>query len=390
MLKDYAERLAHFDLFDPDQEKWDLLAYAREHCPVVHSDADGAGWLVTRFQDVRTVLENPAVFSARGAPPRPAPIKLPPLDADPPFQQELRKILNPYFGPGRLKKHEGSMRDLAASLVDGWATKGECEFIADFAIPFSAGVLARVIFNETNPDRVRGAVRTVSRAAEEASPEAIFDLAVLAGEYLDERGRSEERSDDVIDGLLFGTVGDGRMLTDDERVGAMITLFLGGLDTTRATFGNILGHVARDPALEGRLRRPGWDRRDLDEFIRLDSAVTVFGRTVVQPAVLGGIELRPGDRVIVHYASANRDESKFENANRLDFDTPRSGHAGFGLGVHRCLGSHLARIQLAIGFDEIFKRITAVRLQDPEGRIEYATGFVHGPERLPITFDPTS
>jgi cytochrome P450 len=392
---DMAERLSRFDVFDSDQRKWDDLAHARAHCPVVHTSADGGMWLVSRYDDVRAVLSDPATYSASGTPIRPSPLRLPPLDADPPLQPELRAILNPYFGPGRLKRFVPTMRALAAELVDAFAARGECEFITEFAIPYSAGVLARVIFDERDESRVVHAVRVVTTAAEESTSEAFFELALLAGQYLAEREESGERRDDLLDGVLHGTVSaepvaDGpadvtRRLSDDERIGAVITVLLGGLDTTRATFGNLVGHLARDPSLEARLRTPGWDRRDLDEFLRLDSAVTAFGRTVTRDTELAGVSLRAGERVLVHYASANRDERRFAHADRLDFDTARPGHAAFGIGIHRCLGSHLARIQLAVGVAELLARVTALRLTS---EIEYAPGFVHGPRTLPLRFAP--
>ncbi|WP_165618276.1 cytochrome P450 [Mycobacterium talmoniae] len=111
-----------------------------------------------------------------------------------------------------------------------------------------------------------------------------------------------------------------------------------------------------------------------------------MARVVTKDTVLGDVALAAGDRVLVHLASANRDSAKFEDPNHLRFDLHRGGHAGFGLGIHRCVGSNLAPVQIELAWDELLQRMTAFRLV-PGAEIEYATGQVHGPERMPITFE---
>jgi cytochrome P450 len=124
----------------------------------------------------------------------------------------------------------------------------------------------------------------------------------------------------------------------------------------------------------------------MDELLRFESPVAIMGRTVLQEVQLAGRQFAPGDRVIVNFGSANRDEQQYETADQLRFDLSRSGLVSFGLGIHRCLGSNLARLQLQIGFEELLAAITRLRLATDSG-VTYDTGMIHGPAALPLTFD---
>ncbi|MEZ0365821.1 cytochrome P450 [Mycobacterium sp. pUA109] len=241
------------------------------------------------------------------------------------------------------------------------------------------------MFDETDSAQIAEGVSIINRIAHDQSPEAIFDMAMLCAGYLERRGSSGEKRDDLLGALLTGTI-DGRLLTDEERLGVVIVLFFGGLDTTRAAIGNIMANLVADPSLEERLRSPSWVRQDMDEFLRFESPVTFMARVVTKDTVLGDVALAAGDRVLVHFASANRDSAKFEDPDHLRFDLQRGGTAAFGLGIHRCVGSNLARVQIELAWDELLQRMTAFRLE-PGAQIEYATGQVHGPERMPIRFE---
>jgi cytochrome P450 len=223
--------------------------------------------------------------------------------------------------------------------------------------------------------------------AVEATDEAFFELAVLAGQYIAEREANPVKRNDVLNAIATGTVGGGRPLTDEERLGVITVLFLGGLDTTRGAMGSIAYHLASRPELEQRLRDPAWIRQDMDEFIRLESPVGCLGRTATRDVELGGVAIKQGEQLLIRFDSANRDEARFEDASCLKFDAGRSSSAGFGLGIHRCLGSHFARIQIAIAFDELFKRVTNLRFVDPDAEVRWAAGIANGPEGLDLLFD---
>lgn len=367
--------------------RWAHYAQARAaQCPVPFSEAHGGQYHVTRYADVRFVLEHPELFSsAVPAPTNEAPVRLPPLDSDPPLQQEFRKILNPFLSRSYLMRFADQMRGIANEAIDGWIDRGSCEFITEFAMPYSSAVLATVVFDEADPARVTRARDITTRVGTVADAQSFVDLAVLAAEYLAERADGLTERDDILGAVARGTIG-GRPLTDEERLGVITVLFLGGLDTTRGALGSIAYQLATVPGLEERVRRPEWVRHDLDELLRRFSPVAVMARTVLADVELGGRRLRAGDRLVVHFDSANRDRDRFPGADELVFEPPRVSNALFGLGIHRCVGAHLARLQIEIGYTELLRRVTNLRLITPEP-VGFACGAALGPEELKVRFD---
>ena len=189
--------------------------------------------------------------------------------------------------------------------------------------------------------------------------------------------------------ITTGTVEDGnRTLTPEEQLGVLIVLFLGGLDTTRGAIGMIAHELAKDRSLETRLKDPIWHRQDMDELLRVASPVACLGRLVTQDTELNGVELKTGEQILVRFDSANHDPDQFEDADNVRFDLGRPGNAAFGLGIHRCLGAHLARVQIGVAFDVLLKRVTNVRLAEPEQDVHYIFGIARGPEKLELAFDP--
>jgi len=377
----------HLDLFDPSHSErlWEVLSYARTACPVLKTDADEGYYIITRYDDLRTVLEDPGTYSSVQAGLRGVPLPMPPLTEDPPRHIEYRRALNKYLSRSFLGRYAADVRDTARTLLDNLVPRGRFDFMTDYAIPFTSRNLARVILDDSNAERIQRAIAIATRISSEGDPQAFFDMAALAEEFLRDRADSGSQRDDVLSAIVNGTV-EGRPLTLQEQVGATMIMFTGGLDTTKAALGNIACHLAGDATLEQRLRDPEWIKADLDEFLRYESPITFMARTVTRDTELGGCPLKPGDRVAVHYASANRDESRFEHADRLDFDRRRNPHAAFGLGPHRCIGMHFARLQIEVAFGELLSRVTNLRIPQ-DAQVQTAVGIVLSPEHLPVTFD---
>lgn len=381
------ELAAHFDLFKTEHmvRRWDVLEYGRKHCPVIHTDADEGYYIVTRYEDVRAIAEDPATFSSQEPGLRGVPIPMPPLTEDPPRHNQFRSLLNRYFSRSFLLRYEDVMRASANEIIDAFIDAGRCELIHDFAIPFTAACLARVILDDDNQDRMAAAVVIASRIGSEGTPEAFFDMTEHSRACLQDRVASGRERDDVLSAIVSGTV-DGRPLTTEEQVGIVTVLFTGGLDTTKGAMGNIARHMATIPGIEQRLRDPNWVRRDLDEFLRFESPVSFQARTVTRDVVVNGCPMKAGDRLAIHFASADRDEVKFEHPDELRFDRERNPHAAFGLGIHRCIGAQFARLQIEIAFSELLRRAGNFRLPAGE-HAEMAPGVVLTPELLPLEFD---
>lgn len=389
-MQELDEVLRTFDIYNPEHadDRWELFRHARRECPLPFSDSYDGQYHVTRYEDAMFVLGHPELFSSADPfPTNAAPVRLPPLDADPPEHEDYRRVIDPYLRFSALKKSEAQIRAIANEYIDAWIERGGCEFVADFAMPFTAGVLATVVFDETDPDRLQRAIDCATAVATKADPESFMNLAVLCTEYLQERRDASDERDDVVSAIARGTL-CGREMTEEEQLGAVSMLFLGGLDTTRGAIGTIAHHLATVDGLEARLRAAEPPRFPLLlEIIRRYAPVAVSARTVLADVTLAGRELHAGDRLIVHFDAVNRDEARFDDPDELEFDTRRPTNLVFGSGIHHCVGINLARFQIELGFDELLRRVTRLRLADG-AQVGYAAGAALGPESLPLHFDP--
>jgi cytochrome P450 len=386
----YADVLSHLDIYDVGTSTIldETLRHARTHCPVSRSDANGGYHLVSRYADVTAVLGDDARFSSKGGkslPPRQL-LDMPPLDSDPPEHRSYRRLLNPFFSRRGLERHEPAIRQIARGLVDEFIGSGRVEVVDDFASPLTAATLCRVILNLDDDELMATARKRVEAIGEGNAAQAWVELTEFLTKLIRERKPASDRN--VLDAVLSGAI-DGTPLTDEQKLGIIIVLFLGGLDTTRAQIACIAHHLAIHPELEQRLRNPDWVRTDLDEFLRHDSVVTALARKVTAATELNGVALGSEDRLLIHYYSANHDAEQFERPDDLNFGRGRNPHVAFGLGIHRCLGSNLARLQIQVAFDELLARITRLRIA-PGARISLSPGVTRMPESLPLVFERLS
>lgn len=389
--RDYPALLSEFDLFSPEHVSWrdEAFAYAREHCPVVRTEAGTGFWLITRYEDMRRISEDWETFSSVNNAPSPTPVRLGPLDADPPMHTGLRRLLNPIFSRTFSLRFEDEMRATCRELIDGWVGDGRMDVIGQYSGPFVSRTLARMVFDEDDPERMARAIAVTDRVTHEGTPEAFMDLAMLSAEYLAKARANPPEREGVLRALVTGEI-DGAPVPEEEALGSLNVIFLGGLDTTKSAIGHIAYQLALHPELEERVRDPRWVRHDMDEFIRLQSPVCTYARTVTRDTELAGVPLKAGERVLIRWDSANRDDARFPDGSALRFDPPRpGGNAGFGLGVHRCLGAHLARVQIAVAFEELLARVTHLRLDcDPQDVI-WKPGIANAPESVPVRFERT-
>jgi len=391
-----ASSISDFNTFDPDHTrvKWAYFKQTQAgQCPVRHTAAAGGLWLVTRYEDVRAVLDDWQTFSSVNAPivetgpesgPA-APVLLFPLTYDPPIQTQVRELLNPLFSRKAVRAYEPAMRRAARDLIAGWVDRGSVELLAEFARPYIGTLLTAIIFAGMSPGDMAHAEELVHASAEHTSEESFSAIRDCAAEYLP-TARKLHLSDDTVVGRLLGASVEGRPVTDDEVTSGLMLLLLGGLGTTQAAIGSIAYRVCTNPGLESRLRDQQWVRRDLDEFLRLDAPVSCMARTATRDVELGGVHIRAGERVQIQYDAANRDERRFARPEELVLDEPRPGHLSFGSGVHRCMGSHLARLQIEVAFDELFSRIRDIRLA-PDADLVWVAGVDNCLREVPIEFD---
>jgi cytochrome P450 len=385
MNKSVPEILENLDLYADDQREHllDALAVARNECPVLHTSADGGYYVVCRYEDVRTVCEHPELFSSVQPGLRGVPVRVIPLDVDPPQHRAFRTFLNKYFSRSFLLRYEEQMRAIARDAIATFIDKGEVEVVGDYAVPFSAGSLAKIVFATDDQDLVDRGVAAVTRVARESTPET---FKVVAGVAMEAMAEVKDSQESVLAALVTAEV-DGRPLTLEERLGIVTVLLLGGLDTTRGMIVHIAYHLATRDDIEPILRTPDWWHAALDEFLRYETTVSFMARTVTQDTELAGTQLHAGDRLAVHFYAADRDPARYDRPDELVFDRPNKPSAAFGLGIHRCLGQSFARIQLAIAFEELLKRATNFRVKEgTEIRRQVGVGL-NSPYELWLTFD---
>lgn len=393
---DFDRMVDSFDVYDHDtaQHVFEVTKHARSRCPVTRSNAHGGYWLVTSYAEVRQALSDPATFSSSQGVgfPHHQTLMMPPIDFDPPLQKEFRRLLNPHFSRAGIAKYAGAIREIAVQTVEafagrGSAGRGTADLHNDFAAPFTAEVLARVILHVDDEDlfqRARAVASQISRHDPSQEGNKRAQLEQISEEVLDQRAASGARHGDCIDALLYGQV-SGRLLTRDERVGTLMILILGGLSTTNAALTGIFRHVAENPGLEEHLRSDDWTRQELDEFLRFEPPVGSLSRTVMKDTVLGTQPLEADDVVLLHFAAANRDSAMFAEPDELRLDRGKNPHLSFGLGDHRCIGSNLGRLQIEIGVAELLARIENIKLA--EGAVlEREAGTGSGWISLPVTF----
>ena len=384
----------HFDHQSPDlaRELHPTLERMRRRCPVAHSDQHGGFWVATRYEDVLGIAQDWETFSsAHGVSVPETTMVVPaiPEHLDPPLQRTFKRLINAHFTPAVVSRHEDRTRDLVTRLLDDVVESGRCDFMAEFARPFP-GLAFFDMFLNAPPDEVAEVNDLTMRAAIPGNPDAracwqaVFEWITR---FVDRR-RAEPPRGDVVDAVLHAEI-EGRPITETEVIGTIQLLVLGGLDTTAGALGQFMIRFAEQPEIPSLLReRPELIPDAVEELLRLDGPFVAIGRTAMRDTDLGGHRIGAGEKVIMYWASANRDEDEFACPERFDLERASNRHLAFGAGPHRCAGSHLARMNLRIAVEELVSRLHDVALDEASGPIEYHSVLNRAPLTVPITFKP--
>lgn len=337
-------------------------AALRDAGPVVLSD----GWYaLTRREDVLAALRNPNVFSSKKAfEVVGSPLPLVPAAFDPPEHTRFRRILHPFFGPHALATILPSIQAQAIDIIDSLAGQGECEVMADLATPYPSQVFL-TLFGLPLQDRERlvgwkDAIIELSLPNDAGeTPDLTPALELFA--YLTE-AVAEHRAnpgDDVLSQMLAGE----DALTDDEALGMAFFFVLAGLDTVTSAIGAAMLELARRPELRATLReKPDEIRVFVEEIVRLESSAPVVPRVTTEEVTVAGITLPAGSRVRLCLGAINRDGGDVISGDDLVMDGKMHKHWGFGGGPHRCVGSHLARMEMNVVVTEWLRRIAHFEL----------------------------
>jgi cytochrome P450 len=372
---------------------WDDL---RQRCPVAHSDRYGGTWLPVRHKEIAAVAYDTEHFTSRsvvvsevrpGPDDLPAPIGLaPPITSDPPFHALARRMLLPGFAPQRIATLEPFTRDLCRQLLDATAGRAEVDAAVDYArhIPLRV-IIGMLGFPQEDADIFRHFVHQVLEDVD-MSPAERQEL-IRGGEidaYMDER-IAEHRAaprDDLTSFLLEAEL-DGQKLPTEHVRGTMVLLMIAGIDTTWSAIGASLWHLASH--VEDRrwlAAEPALMATAAEEFLRAYAPVTM-ARLVAKDVELDGRLLHEGDWLLLPFPAGNRDPDAFPDADKVLLDRIVNRHAAFGLGIHRCLGSNLARMELRVALEEWMARYPEFELTDPAA-VTWSSGQVRGPRTVPV------
>lgn len=359
--------------------------------PVARDD-HGAYVIISR-DAAEYVLKNPALFSSKRAfDGVGSPVPMLPIAYDPPEHTRYRRVLQPFFSPRSVAPRAPALHDLASRLVDGFAERGECDVTSDFATPFPAEVFLTLFgLPLEDRDRLVGWKDAVLDAAGFRGAEAPSDEAAKAGVDLYgylvghiARRRSEGGRDDLL-GQLLADDSDER-LTDHELLGLSFQFVLAGLDTVTSALSTSFAMLATDPRLRRQITAdPSVIPDAVEELLRLDGPVHILPRVATQDTEVAGHAIPAGSVVNVCVGAANRDPAEHPDPDRTDFRR-QERHLALGGGPHRCLGSHLARLEMRIAFEEWHRRIPDYELRPgfrPE--IPWPAGLI-GYDSLPLVF----
>ncbi|MGZ4515954.1 MAG: cytochrome P450 [Mycobacterium sp.] len=329
---------------------WKVL---RDAGPVVFMNGH---YYITRREDVLVALRNPKVFSSTILQPPGHPLPVLPLAFDPPQHTRYRKVLQPFFSPYGLTKSRPVLEQHAAEMIATLAGQGKCEVMADFArlYPFQVFMDLYGLPLEDR-DRLIGWKDAVVADKPYLTPADLEQGQHLLAYLVDVI--QQRRQDPGSDMLSRVMASDGEF-SDLELLGMSHLLILAGLDTVTAAIGFCLLELARRPQLRDLLRdNPRQIRVFIEEIVRLEPSAPVAPRVTTEFVNVGGMTLPPGTSVRLCMAAVNRDDSDATSTNDLVMDGKVHRHWGFGGGPHRCLGSHLARIELTVIVGEWLKQI---------------------------------
>jgi cholest-4-en-3-one 26-monooxygenase len=374
----------------------------RAESPVVFLPESKGGpgfWAVTRHRDVVHVSKHPEVFvSSQGSNiedqtgEQLARLQTILINMDPPRHAKLRGLVSRGFTPRRIHALRGHLRALARRIVDQVAAKGECEFVSQVAAELPLRAICEllgvpqddrhVLFDLSN--RLIGFDDPEFQTTPEDAERAAAEMWAYAHRLGD--ARRARPADDLVSHLVGAEV-DGRRLGPMEFENFFLLLAVAGNETTRnAIAGGLLALLEHRDQWERLRRDPGLLDSGVDEIVRWVSPVLHFRRTAARDTELGGVEIEAGQKVVMWYASANRDEQVFEHPDVFDVGRRPNPHLGFGIGEHFCLGSHLAKLEMRCLFEELLRRLPDLEVAAPPRRLR--SNFIHGIKELRVRFTP--
>ncbi|WP_102141967.1 cytochrome P450 [Mycobacterium hubeiense] len=348
--------------------------------------------ILTSAAAVEFAAKKPEIFSSARAFDRlGSPVPLIPIAIDPPEHTRFRRMLDPFFSPKKMAEREPELRRQAGELIDAIQAKGHCDVVADLATPFPSQVFL-TLFGLPMADRDRlvqwkdSILQFTDPSSAEATPEVLahaMELFTYLTEHIAER-RANTTGNDMLTQLMQNSEEGG--MDDNEILGLCFMFVLAGLDTVTSAVGFSLAKLAGDPQLRRRISNdysliPAF----IEELLRVDGPVPFAPRVTTEEVEVAGRVVPKDTTVMLSYGSADRDPRRYDDADNVHLDS-KAVHFAFGRGPHRCLGSHLARLELRIILEEWHTRIPEYSVADgKDPQMPWPTGTM-GLKSVPLVF----
>jgi cytochrome P450 len=395
-----------FDVEDPrfGENLEEILDEMVQKCPVGRSNVGNGYWTVNRHEDVRKCGQDWKTFSSAHGYMMNRPdgvTTILPEESDPPYHNTWRRALNPYFAPGVVSAIEDDARKYANELIDGIIDAGETEFIPDYGGKLPGLVLFKHVIPVPVDDipMLFSVLDKSTWGPLEERAGAFEEVHQYCREFLKRRAEEPPRGD-VIDAIVEGVVREAGSRTPDrvqeeeapasfdDKGYILLDLVFGGLVTTTHVMACGMHYLAMNPKARKMLaENPSLVPGAVEEFVRSYPPTVSVAREVMQDVDIAGKGIKKGEIVMLNYAAATRDPSVLDNASEVEIDREPFLQIAFGVGVHRCLGAHLARLNLRITFEEFLRRIPEFEVK-PGTAPTYQTGQLRTMSDLHLVFPP--
>jgi cytochrome P450 family 142 subfamily A polypeptide 1 len=385
-------RLLDGDFYTAEPHRW--FRFMREHAPVYRDEAGGVIGIAL-YEDVLAVSRDPETFCNRmgqrpDSPPFPSMINL-----DDPQHKRRRNLVNKGFTPRRVAEHEPRLREICRDLIARVLPLGRCDFVRDLAAPLPMIVIGDLlgVAPEDRDRLLHWSDDMIAATSRTAPPEVQQRAAAAFAEYwsYNQAVVAERRArprDDLMSVLVAAEI-DGDRLGDDEILQEGLLLLVGGDETTRHVISGGMEQLCRNPDARAKLlAEPAKIPLAVEEMLRFVTPIQNMNRTATRDAVIRGEKIREGEKLLLLYPSANRDERVFERPDVFDVERRPNDHLAFGHGAHYCLGSALARLELRVMFEELLRALPDLELATPERLPLRPSNFVVGIESMPVVFGP--
>ena len=373
----------------------DHYAWMRAHAPVYFDD-DGGLWGITKHEDIQRVSKDSATFcSGEGS--RPDSWVPSMINMDDPDHRKRRGLVNKGFTPSRVNDHEAKIRTICRDLVAAVAERGECDFVRDIAAPLPMIVIGDMlgVLPEDRDKLLRWSEEMLEATSSAADPEVARRAAEVGVEYAQylmavvAQRRQDPAIDDLI-GVLTHAEVDGEGLDDEALIHESLLILVGGDETTRHVMtGGMLELIRHPEQRRMLLDDPSRIPTAVEEMLRWVSPIKNMNRTATKDTELRGQKILEGDKLLLLYQSANRDEDVFDEPERFDITRDPNEHLAFGgYGRHFCLGASLARLELRCFFEEVLPRLPDLELAADANLSLRPSNFIAGLEEMRVQFKP--